>query len=97
MEPKRFAETLLSLISEDSDVALEKPKKHSAPSRIFFAPNMTNGFAQNSDWPMMARWTLSGAGFRYSPNRQVDFTLFFRHLTYGNRRELSALFEIPLC
>ena len=91
----RFAETLLSLISEDSDVALEKAQKALG--------TFTNIFRSEYDKRFRAKFGLADdgpldivrSGLSLLTKQEVDFTLFFRHLTYGNRRELSALFENP--
>ncbi len=91
----RFAETLLSLISEDNAVALEKAKKALGTYKERFRTEYDNRFRAKfgmaSDGPL----DLVRSGLSLLTKQEVDYTLFFRHLTRGNRSELSALFKDP--
>jgi uncharacterized protein YdiU (UPF0061 family) len=87
----RFAETLLSLISENSDVALEKAQKsldaYTGLFRTEYDHRFRAKFGLAEDGPL----DIVRSGLALLSEQNVDFTLFFRHLTSGNRSELSAL------
>lgn len=91
----RFAETLLSLISEDSDVSLEKAQKALGTYTGLFRTEYDNRFRAKFGLADDAPLDIVRSGLSLLTRQEVDFTLFFRHLTYGNRSELSALFEEP--
>jgi uncharacterized protein YdiU (UPF0061 family) len=87
----RFAATLLSLISEDSDVALAKAQKsldaYTGLFRTEYDHRFRAKFGLAEDGPL----DIVRSGLALLSEQNVDFTLFFRHLTSGNRSELSAL------
>jgi len=91
----RFAETLLSLISEDSDVALEKAKKSLGTFTGLFRAEYDNRFRAKFGLADDAPLDIVRSGLSLLAKQDVDFTLFFRHLTHGNRNELSELFKDP--
>jgi uncharacterized protein YdiU (UPF0061 family) len=91
----RFAETLLSLISEDSDVALQKAQKALAAFTGLFRTEYDRRFRAKFGLAEDSPLDIVRSGLSLLTKQEVDFTLFFRHLTYGNRSELSALFKEP--
>ncbi|MDF7822499.1 YdiU family protein [Pontiellaceae bacterium B12227] len=89
----RFAETLLSLISGEPDAALEKAKQTLGTFNRLFRSEYDNRFRAKFGLAADAPLDLVKSGLSLLTKHEVDFTLFFRHLTYGNRSELSALFQ----
>ncbi|MDF7799179.1 YdiU family protein [Pontiellaceae bacterium B1224] len=92
---ERFAETLLSLISEDSKTAIEKATTalgtFSGQFRSEYDKRFLAKFGLAEDAPL----DIVRSGLSLLTKQEVDFTLFFRHLTYENRNELNALFKDP--
>ena len=91
----RFAETLLPLIPGDSDAALEKVNKALGTFNGLFRAEYDNRFRAKFGLAADAPLDIVKSGLSLLTRQAVDFTLFFRHLTYENRNELSALFEDP--
>ncbi|MDF7809237.1 YdiU family protein [Pontiellaceae bacterium B12219] len=91
----RFAETLLPLISGDSEAALEKAKQTLSTLHRLFRTEYDRRFRAKFGLAGNAPLDLVKSGLSLLTKQAVDFTLFFRHLTYGNRSELSALFTDP--
>uniref|UniRef100_UPI00356AC9DC protein adenylyltransferase SelO n=1 Tax=Pontiella sp. TaxID=2837462 RepID=UPI00356AC9DC len=91
----RFAETLLSLLSEDSAAALEKAKSALGRFRPLFRAEYDRRFRAKFGLAEDAPLDLVRSGLSLLTKHEIDFTLFFRHLSYGNRDELRALFAEP--
>jgi uncharacterized protein YdiU (UPF0061 family) len=91
----RLAETLLSLLSEDSDLALTKAQKALGAFTGLFRSEYDNRFRAKFGLAADAPLDIVRSGLSLLTKQEVDFTLFFRHLTQGNRRELNALFKDP--
>jgi uncharacterized protein YdiU (UPF0061 family) len=89
----RFAETLLPLIAEESDTALQKAQKALSAFAELCRNEYDNRFRAKFGLAEDAPLEIIRSGLSLLTQQEVDFTLFFRHLTYGNRSELSALFN----
>ena len=89
----RFAETLLPLFSGDSDVALEKVKRSLGTFNSLFRTEYDTRFRAKFGLATDAPLDIVKSGLNLLSKQSVDYTLFFRHLTHGNRSELSALFN----
>jgi uncharacterized protein YdiU (UPF0061 family) len=89
----RFAETLLPLIAEESDAALQKAQKALSAFAELCRNEYDNRFRAKFGLAEDAPLEIIRSGLSLLTQQEVDFTLFFRHLTYGNRSELSALFN----
>ena len=91
----RFAETVLALIPGDPDAALEKVKTVLGTFNTLFRAEYDNRFRAKYGLADHAPLDIVKSGQNLLSKQAVDFTLFFRHLTYGNRSELRALFKDP--
>ena len=91
----RFAETLLPLISEGSDVALETVKKSLGTFNRLFRTEYDNRFRAKFGLAVDTPLDIVKSGLNLLSKQAVDYTLFFRHLTHGNLSELNALFKDP--
>ncbi|MDZ8120490.1 protein adenylyltransferase SelO [Pontiella agarivorans] len=91
----RFAETLLSLISGDSEAALEKAKHALDAFAGIFRKEYDNRFRAKFGLTADAPLDVVRSGFSLLTKQQIDFTLFFRHLTSGNHDALHGLFSDP--
>lgn len=89
----RFAETLLSLISGEGDEALNKAKKSLDAFTAIFRMEYDKRFRAKFGLSDDASLDVVRSGFSLLTKHEIDFTLFFRHLTYGGRDELYTLFE----
>ena len=91
----RFAETLLPLISEDSDVALNKAEKTLGTYAGLFGAEYANRFRTKFGLADDVPLDIVKSGLELLAEQDVDFTLFFRHLTSCHHSELRALFKDP--
>ena len=91
----RFAETLLPLISEDSEVAIERAKKALDTYTDLFRTEHDKRFRAKFGLADDTSLDIVERGLTLLADQAVDYTLFFRHLTHGNRSELNALFKDP--
>ncbi len=91
----RFAETLLPLLSGDSDVALKKVENALGTYNGRFRTEYDNRFRAKFGLADESPLDIVKSGLALLAKQEVDYTLFFRHLTHGNRSELSALFKDP--
>lgn len=89
----RFAETLLSLISNDSETALEKAKTTLAKFRPLFRAEYDNRFRAKFGLNEEASLDIVRSGLSLLSKQEIDFTLFFRHLAYGDLDALNGLFQ----
>ncbi|MEE9369273.1 MAG: YdiU family protein [Pontiella sp.] len=91
----RFAETLLPQISGGGDAALEKAKQTLGSFNRLFRTEYDNRFRAKFGLAEDAPLDIVRSGLSLLTKQEVDFTLFFRHLTYDNRSELTTLFKDP--
>ncbi|QBG47026.1 YdiU family protein [Verrucomicrobia bacterium S94] len=91
----RFAETLLPLIDGDSGTALDKAKKALMNFMIIFRAEYDRRFRAKFGLPADAPLDIVRSGLSLLTKHQIDFTLFFRHLTYENPDELRTFFTDP--
>ncbi len=91
----RFAETVLPLISEDGDVAVERAKKSLDTYPELFRAEYDKRFRAKFGLADDASLDIVESGLTLLSEQTVDYTLFFRHLSHGNRDELRALFKDP--
>ena len=89
----RFAETLLPLISQDSDVAVKKAENSLGTYTGLFRTEHDKRFRAKFGLAHDSPLDIVKSGLELLAEQEVDYTLFFRHLTRGNRSELSALFK----
>ncbi len=91
----RFAETLLPLLSGDSDVALKKVENALGTYNGRFRTEYDNRFRAKFGLADESPLDIVKSGLALLAKQEVDYTLFFRHLTHGDRSELSTLFKDP--
>jgi uncharacterized protein YdiU (UPF0061 family) len=91
----RFAETLLPLISDDKDLAVERATQSLSRFSDLFHAHYTTCFRAKFGLPENASLDIVQKALDLLADQSVDFTLFFRHLSYGNRDELRGLFDDP--
>lgn len=90
---ERLAETLLALIDEDSEVALEKAQKALEGFVPIFRAEYDRRFREKFGLADEGSLDIVRGGLTLLTKQEIDFTLFFRHLTAGNLDGLRSLFE----
>ena len=95
----RFAETLLPLLSDDPDQATQLAEAALSGFPQRFANNYQARFRAKLGLPTTAPGEIITGCLTLLAKQQIDFTLFFRHLTRvaaGEAREtLAAMFSEP--
>ena len=91
----RFAETLLPLISDDEDEAVDKASEALNRFDDIFFSEYQKRFLAKFGLAAESSMEIVRETFSLLAEQSVDFTLFFRHLTYGNREALRDLFKQP--
>ena len=93
----RFAETLLPLISEDSDKAIEIAEASLGQFPEQFSSQYVSRFRAKIGLPPEAPIPLIQEALDLLASQKVDFTLFFRYLTKvatgGSSEEILSLFS----
>ncbi len=93
----RLAETLVPLIDEDMEKGVEKVEAVLAEFPTYFGRCYNSRFRKKLGLPDEGADELIKSCLGLLANQEVDFTLFFRHLTYvaagGDTAELSEMFS----
>ena len=92
----RLAETLVPLIDEDMEKGVEKVEAVLAEFPTYFGQCYNSRFRKKLGLPDDGADELIKSGLGLLANQEVDFTLFFRHLTLvaagGDAAELTEMF-----
>lgn len=89
----RFAEALLPLISKDEEIAKTKAEKVLDIFPDIFGNEYMKRFKAKFGLPDEAPMDTIKEGLDLLAEQEVDFTLFFRYLTNGDRAGLTGLFK----
>jgi len=87
----RFAETLLPLICDDADKAVEQAMTSLKTFEDRFQDEYQQRFRAKFGLPIDAPMDIADDGLALLAEQEVDFTLFFRHLSTGDSDKLRSL------